>query len=584
MIEIPPNIDKYDYLLALTHTMLDRHDANFSEELLGEYKTEKNINQEFDDMMNVDTKIRIPAELYQVILQISNDEVTTYIDKHKRDTKEYDNNFTQIIEENQDIFNKFLDDEKGQTSYNKTNCKELLVESIRIYKTKYNDEMYIKTNDYKYKHVGNSYERIYQYFKERYEYTPNDLQRFIPFSSFFSPNKIKSRTFESLEPNRHIILFNDCILDVSQAKTRPQNKITDDNIPFSVIDGNYKDKNEKCNEFITNLLKKLVKEPNILRAILYSLINKDELIKSAIFNIQPSGKGKSTLLEPFKRIGILITAKSKTLEKYLELETLFKQKLIVNFEEIQDAKIQGSDFNSLIDDSAITVSRKNQKAIDVPAYIKPAIIINGEDLPDFKGRTRGTLNRFSLMPKFIDEITEEEAGFIKENGFLIGIEMIRHLMLFKLNTTKKQRKEWLKSCKITEKQYLELRESKSKIIFEYIMETPADLPQYCISEKILEEMVIHLQNENKITVNLFNKESTIRKFIKNEIIQELNLANGWNDGYMNQSKRQGVKKANNRKTHLLKNCLQPTKKGLELLDAMNYDVEDLKPKSNTKEQ
>ena len=577
-IEIPRNINKRDYLIVITKNMIDKYNVNYSEDLLGEYKTDENVETEVNELFN-DSKIRIPLEILDEINQITEDEVKNYIDKHKTEKRGYENNFTHIITENQDIFDKFLGAD-GQKTYNKNNCRELLKESIKVYKTKYNDELYIKTDAVHFKHIGNCYEDIYQYYENMYHDTPRDLQRFIPFSSFFNRTSIKHMTFESLEPNRHIILFDDCILDVSNGKTSSYENITEDIIPFSVIDGRYKQKNEKCQDFVTELLNKLVKEPNILKAILYSLVNKDELVKSAIFNIQASGKGKTKLLDPFKQIGILITAKSKTLEKYLEIETLFKQKLIVNFEEIQDARIQGSDFNSLIDDSAITVSRKNQKAIDVPAYIKPAIIINGEDLPDFKGRTRGTLNRFSLMPLFVNEITEQDAEFIKANGHQVGIEMLRHLMLFMMNTTKEQRKEWLMTCKISEQQYLELRESKTKTIFEYIDEAPqvyVETQAYCVSVKILKEMIIRLQDEEILTVHLFNDETKITNFINNEIIKGLDLpSDNENDGYMNHTQRKGVYKNKIRQTHRLKYCLQLTEKGKKLVSKIGYDTEYLR--------
>lgn len=577
-INIPRQVNEYDFLLTVTHDEIQRNNINFSKELLGEYKTDENIENEYKEMCKSSNDRGVPLKYYDRLKEITEDDIREYINENKAKKRGYDNNFTHIIQENKDIFDKFLKIE--QTSYTKTNCKELLKESIKVYKTKYNDELYIKTDDIHFKHIGNCYEDVYQYYENLYKDTQRDLQRFIPFSSFFNRTSIKSLTFESLKPNRHIILFDDCILDVSDGKTSPYQNMTHESIPFSVVDGEYKEKDKECYKFVVNLFNKLVKEPNILKAILYSLVNKDELIKSAIFNIQPSGKGKTKLLDPFKQIGILITAKSKTLEKYLELETIFKQKLIVNFEEIQDAHIQGSDFNSLIDDSAITVPRKNQKAIDVPAYIKPAIIINGEDLPDFRGRTRGTLNRFSLMPQFIDEITEDEAEFIKARGQIIGIEMIRLLMLFMQDTTKKQRKEWLLTCKITEQQYLELRESKTKTIFEYIDEEPQILVKtqaYCISEKMLEEMIIILQDKQILSVNLFNEYSTIKKFINQEIISNLELpSENENDGHMNVSEKKGVYKNNSRVSQRLKYKLQLTKKGKTLFSDMGYDVESLR--------
>ena len=234
-IEIPRQIDKQDYLLVVTKNMLDKHNANYSEDLLGEYKTSENIEKEYKDMSN-DSKIRIPLELHDEINSISEDEVKQYIDKHKSETRGYDNNFTHIMAENQDIFDTFLTKD-GQKTYNKTNCKELLKESIKVYKTKYNDELYIKTDSTHFKHIGNCYEDIYQYYENMYQDTPRDLQRFIPFSSFFNRSSIKHMTFESLEPNRHIILFDDCILDVSNGKVSPYETITRDSIPFSVIDG-----------------------------------------------------------------------------------------------------------------------------------------------------------------------------------------------------------------------------------------------------------------------------------------------------------------------------------------------------------
>lgn len=573
VIEIPRNIDKRDYLLQVTFNCLVKFHENYSEQLLGEFMTEDKIKHEIE-VMNNDLEIRIPFEIQDTINNHTEDEVLEYIDKEKTKERGYENNFVYIIHENEDIFSNFL--EVKQNSYNKTNCKELLIDSIKVYKTKYNDDMYIKTDNMHYKYIGNCHEDVYSFFEKMYKDTPVDLQRFIPFSSFVNRNKIKDRIFESLEPNRHILLFDDCVLNVSTGKEYPYETITYDTIPFSVIEGTYKQKSNACYEFVTNLINKLVEEPNILKAILYSLVNKDELVKSAIFNIQKSGKGKTRLLDPFKQIGILITAKSKTLEKYLELETLFRQKLIVNFEEIQDANIQGSDFNSLIDDSAITTPRKHQKSIEIPAKIKPAIIINGEDLPDFKGRTRGTLNRFSIVPLFVNEITEEDAEFIKANGFMVGIEMLRYLMHFKLNTTKEQRKDWLLSCKITEKKYLELRESKTTTIFKYIKENPEIMfkyGDYCISEKILGEMIVYLQDKNILTVNLFNKESSIKNFIKKEVINGLDYVD--DDGYMTQVKRKKVKKHDTSGTHVIKYCLQLTDEGKKLVEEMGYDLQTL---------
>jgi hypothetical protein len=579
MIKIKKNENKRDVMLAIVYNMMDKHNKNYSEDLLGEFKTHDNIRQSYNERMNGE-KIIIKHERLKEIFQYTEDEIRAYIDKQKELTRGYKNNFTHIIELNQDIFDKFLEDDRGYKLF-KSNCKDLLKESIQVYKTKYSDELYIKTDAIHYKYIGNSYEDIYQYYKSMYKDTQENLQRYIPFGSFFKQRMINERTFESLEPNRHILLFDDCILDVSTGTHRPCDKITDDIIPFTVIQGEYKTKEDRCHEFVVNLLNKLVDEPNVLKSILYSLINKDELIKSAIFNIQKSGKGKTKLLEPLKDIGLLQTIDSDTLGKTLEREAIFTQKLIANFEEIQETNIHGSQFNSLIDDSEIKVPRKYQKAIVIPSYIKPTIIINGEDLPDFKGRTRGTLNRFSLMPKFTGEITSDDAEFIKANGFQIGIEMLRYLMIFKMSTEKRQRMEWLESCKITEQTYLELRESKIKTIFQYIKDTPSagvKGTDSCISEKILEDMIIYLQEENVLTVNLFNKESSIKKFIKKEIIPLIDISDGEWDGYLNQSSRQAVHKGDDRKTHVLKYCLQLTDDGKTLVEDIGYKVNDLKIK------
>ena len=184
------------------------------------------------------------------------------------------------------------------------------------------------------------------------------------------------------------------------------------------------------------------------------------------------------------------------------------------------------------------------------------------------------------MPLFIGEITEDDADFIKANGFQIGIEMLRYLMLFMMNTTKEQRKEWLLSCKITEQQYLELRESKTRTIFEYIDEAPQELIEnqaYCISEKMLEKIIIRLQDENIITVNLFNKESTIKKFIKNEIYKSLEFPSETeHDGYMNQTKKKAIHMNDNREWHRLKYYYQLTEKGKEYVSKMGYNTEDLR--------
>lgn len=567
-IEIPRNVNKRCFNIALVSEGIYKCNKNYSKQLLNKEYSENEIRNELRK-----EGFELKQEVWDKIHQYTEQDIEEYIQRIK--TEQHVNNFIQVISENKDIFvDKFLEAEK--TSYYKNTCKALLRQSIVMYKTKYDDEIYIKTNKTHYQNIGNTYTDVYNYYYALYKETYTDLQRYIPFSEFFNTHLIKERTFENLEPNRHIILFNDCLLDLDNAHTYSYEKITKDNIPFCVIDANYKEKKQCYYNFIIDLIKKLVEEPDVLKSILYSLLNKDELIKSAIFNIQRSGAGKTVLLEPFKALGLLKTVEADILNKTLEKEAMFKQKLIINFEEIQNTQIQGSNFNSLIDRSSISISRKNKTAIEIPAYLKPAIIINGEGLPDFRGRTKGTLNRFSKVPDFIRNISPEDAEFIEEHVTEIGIELIRYLLMFKNSTSKEERQKLLKTCKITEKDYISMKETKTEIIFKYIKDNPdiaLNNTIYCISQNMLIELIFYLQQKDIITVDLFNEETEVKKFIKENIVKNLEV-----DTSIDILSAVSIKKVYKNgigKTMRLKNCYQLTEEGKKIFTEIGYKLDNL---------
>lgn len=567
-IEIPRNVNKRCFNIALVSEGINKFNKNYSKQLLNKEYSENEIRNELRK-----EGFKLKQEVWDKISQYSEKEIEQYIQTIK--TEQHVNNFIQTITENEDIFKeKFLEAEK--TSYYKNTCKALLRQSIVMYKTKYDDEIYIKTDKTHYQNIGNTYTDVYNYYYTLYKETFTDLQRYIPFSEFFNTRLLKERTFENLEPNRHIILFNDCLLDLKNAHTYSYEKITKKNIPFCVIDANYKEKKQCYNNFISDLINKLVKEPDVLKAILYSLLNKDELVKSAIFNIQRSGAGKTVLLEPFKALGLLKTVEADILNKTLEKEAMFKQKLIINFEEIQNTQIQGSNFNSLIDRSSISISRKNKTAIEIPAYLKPAIIINGEGLPDFRGRTKGTLNRFSKVPDFIRNISPEDAEFIEEHATEIGIELIRYLLVFKNLTSKEKRQKLLKTCKITEKDYISMKETKTEIIFKYIKDNPSialNNTIYCISQNMLIELIFYLQQKDIITVDLFNEETEVKKFIKENIVKNLEVDTSID--ILSAVSIKKVYKNGTGKTMRLKNCYQLTDEGKKIFTEIGYKLDNL---------
>lgn len=567
-IEILRNVNKRCFNIALVSEGINKFNKNYSKQLLNKEYSENEIRNELRK-----EGFKLKQEVWDKISQYSEKEIEQYIQTIK--TEQHVNNFIHTITENEDIFiEKFLEVEK--TSYYKNTCKALLRQSIVMYKTKYDDEIYIKTDKTHYQNIGNTYTDVYNYYYALYKETYLDLQRYIPFSEFFNTHLIKERTFENLEPNRHIILFNDCLLDLENAHTYSYEKITKDNIPFCVIDANYKEKKQCYYNFIIDLIKKLVEEPDVLKSILYSLLNKDELIKSAIFNIQRSGAGKTVLLEPFKALGLLKTVEADILNKTLEKEAMFKQKLIINFEEIQNTQIQGSNFNSLIDRSSISISRKNKTAIEIPAYLKPAIIINGEGLPDFRGRTKGTLNRFSKVPDFIRNISPADAEFIEEHATEIGIELIRYLLVFKNSTSKEERQKLLKTCKITEKDYISMKETKTEIIFKYIKDNPSitlNNTIYCISQNMLIELIFYLQQKDIITVDLFNEETEVKKFIKENIVKNLEVDTSTD--ILSAVSIKKVYKNGTDKTMRLKNCYQLTEEGKKIFTEIGYKLDNL---------
>ena len=453
----------------------------------------------------------------------------------------------------------------GETNLSwKQTCKELLVESVKIYSTPYKKQYYIKTVDYKtgefgLKYIGEDYET---YLEKLYSMTDLRIRSLIPFSSFISTIK-NLRVYESLKPNRDYILFNDCLLDVNTGIILDTSEVSTDKVPYAIIDYDYKNVNHDVQKYIFELFKRIDTD-NIIISLIYGMLNKRVLKKtSAIFNIQKSNTGKTLIVTPFTEMGLFRNVNHEML-KGNDKSELFKQYYTVVFEEIQEKVINGSGFNSLIDNTSMAVQRKYKEAITVPKELKPVIYINGESMPNFKGRTRGSFNRFVFVPNYKEPLTEKDYDFLTENAVTVGVELIRHLVDYMKTVSKDCIMDNIQNARKTEKEIFELKENKVKIIFEYIQAEPEITEKcYCINETIFVEMIKEMQMKGIITVDLFNSEQSIKTFIKQTIVTNMDTNISIHE--------EGVKNViwnNERKTQRLKYLYQLTEKGITFVTDM----------------
>lgn len=451
---------------------------------------------------------------------------------------------------------------------NRNICKDLLIECVKIYCTPYKEEYYLQINENEYKYIGNDWE---QYLEQLYYQLGKDYTLIIPFNTLVKRIK-EGRIYEKLEPHRKYILFYDCLLNIETGTTE-KIKLTKDTIPYAIIEENYKEINAKANRYVLELFDRINDDNNILISLLYGLFNKKALGKGAVFNIQRSGMGKTLLLKPLVELGLCANVNHDMLTGN-ERAGLFRQYYSVIFEEIQDTIINGSAFNALVDNVSMQVQRKYKKDITIKKEYKPVVFINGESLADFRGRTRGTFNRFRFMPQFKEALTEDDYEYIEENLTSVGIEIIRHLMNYLQAVGQETITDNIKRSMKEEKEIFELKENKLNIIFEYIKEYPT-IPNnstHCVSKKILTEIIKELQSRGEITVDLFNSDNSIKRFITHNIIPSLEIDEGIS---LESSKPRSIYTNEKKITARLIECLQLTEKGEAIVTDLGYRIDYL---------
>lgn len=449
-------------------------------------------------------------------------------------------------------------------------CRDLLIESVKLYCTPFKDEYYVKTEK-GYKYIGIDWE---EYLEGLYSEIEEKIRNTIPFNTLVKRIR-EGRIYEKLKPHRRYILFNDCLLDTEEGDTLDI-ELTEDTIPYAIINENYKDIDTVANKYVLNMFKKITDDDNILISLLCSLFNKKLLGKGAIFNIQKSGTGKTLLLKPLVELGLCANVNHSMLEGN-ERIGLFKQYYSIIFEEIQDTVINGSSFNALIDNTDMQVQRKYKNSVTVKREHKPVVFINGESLADFRGRTKGTLNRFRFMPQFKESLSKEDYEFIENNLKEVGIEIIRHLMNYIRYVGQETIAENIKRAMKKEKEIFDLKENKNNIIFKYIKQMPdiTTKPRYLISKIILIEMIKELQERSIITVDLFNSDSSIRSYINDTLIKALELDYSI---VPDDLRKKRIKYKGEWKSARLFTCLQLTEKGQTLITEMGYKLSSLEDK------
>ncbi len=466
-------------------------------------------------------------------------------------------------------YNRFLGENSRKKQGWKTNCRDLLIEAIKVYCTPFKEEYYLKISENQFMYIGNDWE---EYLERLYSQIDLDLRTEIPFNTLVKRIR-EGRIYEKLEPHRKYILFNDCILNIETGNIE-EKRLTKDIIPYTIINSNYKEIDTTAQKRVLELFDKIGDDKNILVSLLCGLLNKKLLGKGAVFNIQRSGMGKTLLLKPLVELGLCANVNNDMLSGN-EREGLFRQYYCIIFEEIQDTVINGSAFNALIDNISMQVQRKYKKDITIKKENKPVVFINGESLADFKGRTKGTFNRFRFMPKFKESLTETDYEYIENNLTSVGIEMIRHLMNYIQSVGTNTITDNIKYSIKQEKEIFNLKENKLTVIFKYIKESPkrSTNPRYCISQKILVELIKELQSRGEITVDLFNSDNSIKRFITYNLIPSLEI-----DEVILPDKRErkNIYYKGIRQTAVLFECLQLTDKGEAIVTDLGYKLSYLK--------
>lgn len=445
-------------------------------------------------------------------------------------------------------------------------CSDLLVESVKIYATPYTKEYYIKDNENNLKYIGTDYNN---YLENLYSLLDNNIKSLIPYS------KIKQkihylRIYKTLEPNKDYLLFNDCLLNLDTGETDDP-IVTKTSVPYCIIPYNYKEVNIEIQEYVRGIFNKIDKN-NIVISLMYGMFNKRVLGKTrAIFNIQKSNMGKTTIVTPFTEMGLFNNVGYEMLEGSDKI-SLFKQYHCVVFEEMQDRLINGGSFNSLIDNTSITIKKLYSEPITIPKELKPVVLVNGETMPQFKGRTQGTFNRFVFIPNYEQPITDEDYKFLSNDYYRSGIEILRLLIDYMKEVGQETIKENIQRAKRSEKEIIDMKENKLDIIFEYIKPEPKQIGTfYCLHQDMLIEIIEELQQQQIITVNLFNDRGSIRKYIKQTINPSI-------ESEIFTEKDSIVKRVVKNNKHIqkrLKPLYQLTDKGETLIVELGYKLSSL---------
>lgn len=519
---------------------------------------------------------------YMIDYKIEIDNEKNQKEKQSKEKRLESNPFLKCVTDNEDKFFGCLlcngeTTENGLPKINlswKQTCKELLIESVKIYCTPYKEEYYVKTGEDGLKYIGNDYE---EYLEKLYSMIDFRYTTLIPFSSFISNIK-NLRIYEKLEPNRDYILFNDCLLNVDTGEIDDTSSINEKKIPFTIINQNYLQEDQELQKYIQKLFER-IDTNNIIKSLLYGMFNKRVLKKtSGIFNIQDSNNGKTMIVTPFTELGIFRNVDHAMLKGNNRIE-LFKQYYTIVFEEIQDVMIKGSGFNALLDDTTVTVPRKYKEAVNVPKELKPVVYINGESMPNFKGRTKGSYNRFVFIPDYKERLTEKDYLQLHDNALKCGVEIIRNLMKYRDNVGKVVIMLNIKKAIKTENEIFELKENKVRIVFEYIKSDPEYEERnftdvYCVSETILVEVIKELQHRGRITVDLFNSDTSIKQFIKKTLVENMDTDIDERDTTIKKVTYDDDKQ----KSHRLKYIYQLTEKGKEMVTELGYEVSSLNMK------
>lgn len=546
------------------------YDTDIHKEL-GIYKkqnmlTSKQEKEQYNLITDLDKDRQ--KELSQYGIREIREAITESEPQKDRNNKQQEYNpFLECIKEHNIIFDDGLlnNGKKPNLSYKQT-CKELFIESVKLYATPYKQEYYIKKNS-QFNYIGVDYEA---FLEKMYMQIPFSYRELIPFSSIIG-SITKLRIFEKLEPNRDYILFRDCLLNINTGEATTNRTITENTVPYCIIDYNYLDIDKEVQEYIFSLFER-IDTANIIKSLLYGMFNKRVLNKTkAIFNIQASNRGKTLLVTSFTEAGLFRNVNYEMLNGNNKIE-LFKQYYTVVFEEIQEKVINGSTFNALIDNTSMAVPRKYKEAVTVPKELKPVIYINGESMPNFKGRTKGTFNRFVFIPDFKEALTEDDYYNITANPVAFAVEMLRNILDYVKTVGQDTIKENIEKGKKKETEVIDMKENKVKIVFKYIKEQPdfSFDKTVCLSKAMLVELIKELQTRDIITVDLFNSDTSIRHFINKILMPCMDT-----DITEDETTDKNIYVNNKRKTARLRYILQLTEQGENIMQDLGYSIKSL---------